>query len=172
MPHRTLIPFPTSRAVQSRPPWAALTVWILLLVAPLPALAEIYKCVDGDGNVSYTNTKQKACTAMDIGPYREPTPPAARPKARASQSPAPANFPSVDSETQKQRDQGRRRILETELAGEEKLLADARRALAEGEIAGGGGDRAHPDRLRKLRETVGLHEQNVVALKRELANTR
>jgi hypothetical protein len=77
----------------------------------------------------------------------------------------------VDSETQKQRDQGRRRILETELAGEEKLLADARRALAEGEIAGGG-DRAHPDRLRKLRETVGLHEQNVVALKRELANTR
>lgn len=172
MPHRTPIPLPTCRAEPSTSPWAALACWILLLFSPLPVLAEIYKCVDGEGNVSYTNTKQKACTAMDIGPYREPAPPAARPKARASQSPAPANFPSVDSETQKQRDQGRRRILETELAGEEKLLADARRALAEGEIAGGGGDRAHPDRLRKLRETVGLHEQNVVALKRELANTR
>lgn len=174
MPNRTPIPYPRPHTRESRPPSAALTCWILLLLAPLPVLAEIYKCVDGEGNVSYTNTKQKACTAMDIGPYREPAPPAARPKARGSQSPAPANFPSVDSETQRQRDQGRRRILETELAGEEKLLADAKRALAEGEIAGGDG-RAHPpqaDHLRKLRETVGLHEQNVVALKRELANTR
>jgi hypothetical protein len=148
---------------------------IVLFVAPLGALADIYKCVDGEGNVSYTNTKQKGCTAMDITPNRETAPAAGRPKVRGSQSAPPANFPSVDSETQKQRDQGRRRILETELASEEKLLADAKRALAEGEIGRGGEDRATPlyaDRLRKLRETVGLHEQNVAALKRELANTR
>jgi hypothetical protein len=147
---------------------------IVLLVAPFGALADIYKCADGDGNVIYTNTKQKGCTAMDIGPYREPAPAAARPKAR-SQSPAPANFPNVDSDTQKQRDQGRRRILETELAAEEKLLADAKRAFAEGEIGRSGEDRTSPlytDRLRKLKETVGLHEQNVAALKRELAGTR
>jgi Domain of unknown function (DUF4124) len=148
---------------------------IFLLVAPLGALAEIYKCVDGEGNVSYTNTKQKGCTAMDIAPYREPAPGAPKSRARGNQSTAPANFPNVDSETQKQRDQGRRRILETELANEEKLLADAKRALAEGEIGRGGEDRTsplHAERLRKLKETVGLHEQNVAALKRELANTR
>ena len=148
---------------------------IALFVAPLGALADIYKCDDGEGNVSYTNTKQKGCTAMDIAPSREPAPAASRPKARGSQSAAPANFPSVDSETQKQRDQGRRRILETELAAEEKLLADAKRALAEGEIGRSGEDRTSPlyaDRLRKLKDTVGLHEQNVAALKRELATTR
>ena len=50
---------------------------IVLLVAPFGALADIYKCADGDGNVIYTNTKQKGCTAMDIGPYREPAPAAA-----------------------------------------------------------------------------------------------
>jgi hypothetical protein len=165
MPNRTLIP-PAVRV-------GALAVAVLLL-EPLPARCEIYKCVDGEGNVSYTNTKQKGCTAMDIGPIREPQS-AARPRAKGGQAAAPANFPSVDSETQKQRDQSRRRILETELAAEERLLADAKRALAEGEIGRSGDDRTSPlytDRLRKLKETVGLHEQNVTALRRELASTR
>lgn len=148
---------------------------ILLLLTPLPALAEIYKCVDDAGNVSYTNAKQKGCTSMDIGPYREPPPAGGRSKSRASQSPTPANFPSVDSATQKERDQGRRRILETELATEEKLLTEARRALAEGQVVRSGEDRTaapYADRVRKLKETVSLHEQNVVALKRELSNVR
>lgn len=170
MPYRTSV-----LAVAFASPRTLLAVLTIALAAPLPALAEIYKCQDGEGNVSYTNTKQKGCTAMDIGPYREPAPSATRPKAKGGQSPAPANFPSVDSDTQKQRDRGRRRILETELAAEERLLADAKRALAEGEIGRVGEDRTNPlhaDRLRKLKETVGLHEQNVAALKRELANTR
>jgi hypothetical protein len=147
---------------------------ILLLLAPLGAGAEIYKCVDEEGNVSYTNAKRKGCTAMDIGPYREPAGAGSRPKAKGN-PPAPANFPSVDSETQKQRDQGRRRILETELTNEEKLLADARRALLEGQVARDGEDRSaapYADRVRKLKETVNLHEQNVAALKRELSNVR
>lgn len=170
MPHRIPI-----LAAASASPRFLLAVVLVALAAPVPAGAEIYKCQDGEGNVSYTNTKHKGCTAMDIGPYREPAPSATRPKGKGGQSPAPANFPSVDSETQKQRDQGRRRILETELAAEERLLADARRALAEGEIGRSGEDRAsplHADRLRKLKETVGLHEHNVAALKRELATTR
>lgn len=160
-----------------RPPaprLAALAV-LALLLTPAPARSEIYKCTDDEGHVSYTNTKQKGCTAMDIGPIREPRPSAARPKARSGQTAAPANFPSVDSATQKQRDEGRRRILETELATEERLLADAKRALAEGEIGRSGEDRTsplHADRLRKLKDTVSLHEQNVTALKRELAGTR
>lgn len=160
MPHRTLV---NACAV------------LVLLLAPVNARSEIYKCTDDEGNVSYTNTKQKGCMAMDIGPIREPPASAARPKAKGGQTAAPANFPSVDSATQKQRDQGRRRILETELGTEERLLADARRALVEGEIGRSGEDRtstAYAERLRKLKETVGLHEQNVAALKRELAATR
>lgn len=172
MSHRTPVPSSAARSASS---WTALTALILTLMAPCRAPAEIYKCQDAEGNVSYTNTKQKGCTAMDIGPYREPAPPGTKSRAKGAQSPAPANFPSVDSDTQKQRDQGRRRILETELATEERLLADARRALAEGEIGRAGEDRTtplHADRLRKLKDTVGLHEQNVAALRRELANTR
>jgi hypothetical protein len=165
MPNRALAP--------SAARVAAVAVAALLLM-PLPTRCEIYKCVDGEGNVSYTNTKQKGCTGMDIGPIREP-PSAARPKAKGGQAVAPANFPSVDSETQKQRDKSRRRILETELTAEERLLADAKRALAEGEIGRSSDDRSSPqysERLRKLKETVSLHEQNVAALKRELASTR
>ncbi len=167
MPHRTLVSPPA-------PCFTALALLVLLL-GPLSAWSEIYKCTDGEGNVSYTNTKQKGCTAMDIGPIREPPPTAARSKAKGGQTAAPANFPSVDSATQKQRDQGRRHILETELGTEERLLADARRALAEGEIGRSGEDRtsaAYAERLRKLKETAALHEQNVTALKRELAGTR
>ena len=149
---------------------------ILFLLAPLPALAEIYKCVDAAGNVSYTNTKHSGCTAMDIGPYREPARTGTRSRSRANNpSPTPANFPSVDSATQKERDQGRRRILETELVNEEKLLTEARRALADGEVVRGGEDRtatAYSERVRKLKETVSLHEQNVTALKRELSAVR
>jgi hypothetical protein len=81
----------------------------------------------------------------------------------------------VDRETQKRRDQGRRHILETELAGEERLLADARRLLAEGDALKAGEERnaaAHAERVRKLKETVRLHEQNVAALRRELANAK
>ena len=146
---------------------------IVLSLVPLPALGEIYKCPEEDGNVTYTNTKRKGCVAMDIEPSREQSP-AAKPKSRANQ-PTPSDFPSVDRETQKQRDQGRRRILETELANEEALLADARRLLAEGEIARSGEDRTAPaftDRVRKLRETVNLHEQNVAALRRELVRVK
>jgi hypothetical protein len=172
MPHRISVPPLVARFASS---WAVFAAVIFAFMTPHPAAAEIYKCQDGEGNVSYTNTKQKGCTAMDIGPSREPAPSGTRPRAKGSQSTAPANFPSVDSETQRQRDQGRRRILETELAAEERLLADAKRALAEGEIGRSGEDRTSPayvERMRKLKETVGLHEQNVAALRRELANTR
>jgi hypothetical protein len=147
---------------------------VLLLASSLPAVAEVYKCLDADGNVTYTNARQKGCTAMDIEPYREPAPAAARPRPRPA-APGPANFPSVDRETQKHRDQGRYQILATELTNEEKLLADARRYLAEGDVAKPGEDRTAPayaERVRKLRDAVRLHEQNVAALRRELANVK
>lgn len=150
--------------------------WLLLLALHAPlASAEIFKCTDADGQVTYTNSRQKGCTAMDIGPYREPAKGTAKSRGGAPQSQTPAGFPSVDPATQKRRDQGRRQILERELMNEEKLLADARRFLAEGEIVKVGEDRGsagYTDRVRKLGESVRVHEQNVAALKRELANVK
>jgi len=174
MAERRPVPYPITAILRTFLAPGLARITMLLLAVSLPALADVFKCVDADGSITYTNTKQKGCSAMDIEPYREPAPAAARPKPRAGQ-PAPANFPSVDRDTQKQRDQGRRRILETELTNEEKLLADSRRSLAEGDVAKIGEDRnapAYADRVRKLKDTVRLHEQNVTALKRELANVK
>jgi hypothetical protein len=58
----------------------------------------------------------------------------------------------VDNDTQKKRDDTRRKILEEELATEEKLLADATKGQS--------------------REEIELHEKNVSALKKELANLK
>ena len=89
------------------------------------------------------------------------TSPSRAPRANSS----PSDFPKVDSGTQKSRDSTRRKILADELATEEKLLAEARMNLKQGEIKPDG-------KLHALQEEVTLHEKNVVALKTEFSNVR
>ena len=87
----------------------------------------------------------------------------------------PANFPRVDPETQRVRDDTRRRILENELSAEEKSLADARAKLAEQESIRNGDERNYQkvlDRLQPYQETVERHERNVMALQQELIRLR
>ena len=79
---------------------------------------------------------------------------------------SPSDFPRVDSSTQKSRDSTRRKILADELATEEKLLAEARVNLRQGEASRTEG------KLHALQEEVTLHEKNVSALKTELSNVR
>lgn len=105
-------------------------VLALLLALSAPALrAEIYECIDASGNKRFTNIKSEAkgCKLLDIGPVN--TVPAPKPPGKTA--PAPANFPKVDADTQKQRDADRRRILEQELDNEQKLLGQAQKDLAE-----------------------------------------
>lgn len=90
--------------------------------------------------------------------------------------PAPANFPKVDAETQRSRDDLRRKVLTDELAAEERLLADARTLYANGapkplpeETANAA---TYQERIARLRQSVLLHERNVEALRKELGNTR
>jgi predicted negative regulator of RcsB-dependent stress response len=91
-------------------------------------------------------------------------------------TPTPAGFPKVDAETQKGRDDMRRKVLADELAAEEKLLAEARTTYASGapiplaeEQANAG---KYRERIARLRQSVQLHERNIEALKKELSNTR
>ena len=87
----------------------------------------------------------------------------------------PPNFPRVDKDTQKSRDDGRRRILEDELTTEEKGLSDAKSKLAEQEGVRNGDEKNYQrvlDRLKPYQEAVERHERNVSALKRELAALR
>lgn len=117
------------------------------LLASTAAHSEIYKHVDASGRVTYSNVPMKGAARLNLEPLT--TVPATRPKTTVL---SPVGFPKVDGDTQKKRDDTRRKILEDELSAEEKLLSDARKGASKGEI--------------------DLHEKNVDALKKELANLK
>lgn len=149
-----------------------LVLALSLTFAAFAVRAEIYECIDQSGNKRFTNigSEAKGCKPMNIAP-----PSAATPSRPAARSAAPANFPSVDAQTQKQRDTDRRRILEQELASEQKLLEQAQKDLAEQEAIRLGSERNYQrvlDRLEPYKKKVKLHEDNIANLRKELANTR
>jgi hypothetical protein len=163
--------------------------YLALLVLPAVitsnARADIYECVDQNGNKRFTNiaSEAKGCKVLNVGPLNtapsSPTTPAGKPAvkspARAPAQATPANFPRVDAQTQNQRDNDRRRILENELASEQKLLDEARRKLAEQESVRHGTERNYQrvlDRLEPFQKEVKRHEDNVANLKREMSNLR
>jgi hypothetical protein len=81
----------------------------------------------------------------------------------------------VDGETQRTRDDERRRILESELAAEEEKLNAAKQALAEQESIRQGDERNYArvlERLKPYQEAVEQHEKNIASIRQELANLR
>jgi len=144
---------------------------IVLVFTAQVARAEMWKCVDPDGIVPprYTNVKSdaKGCKSLNLYPVNT------APATRAQQK--PANFPSVDSDTQKQRDAARRKILEQELAQEQQQLEDAKKQLAEQQDTRYGSEKNYArveERLKPLEDQIKVHESNVESLRKEIANTR
>ncbi|MBB5020072.1 hypothetical protein HNQ59_003385 [Chitinivorax tropicus] len=139
--------------------------------------AEIYKYVDENGQVTYSNTPIKGAKKLDLGIYNQISGPRVRGgKSNGSAAPinvGPSDFPRVDGDTQRKRDTTRRGILEDELRGEEKLLADARKNLDELQVAKPGEDATRRlEKMGKAREAVSNHESNINAIRRELSNIR
>jgi hypothetical protein len=135
------------------------------------AHAEIYKFIDDQGNVTYTNIPRPGAKKLELD---VPPPPAASvPKDAAAgkkprsgvASPSPAYFPRVDPNTQRRRDDMRRQLLLQELASEQRNLDAARRALAAATRQPGAD-------LNKLADSVRLHENNIQMLNKELALIR
>ena len=149
----------------------------LAVATSLPVQAEIFKCTDPAGHVTYSNVASKGCTKMSLDPIS--TIPAAKPAA-APKTPTPSTFPRVEENTQKARDNDRRKILEQEQAAEQKNLEDARKKLAEAEIAlpqermqGGAINQAKvQERTQPIRDQIQLHERNLQAIQKELQNLR
>jgi hypothetical protein len=144
---------------------------LALLAAPL-AYGQTCKYVDNEGRVIYSNVPVKnARKVMCFEPVKPPA---------QSAQPAPANTeaaprPKVDTTTQRQRDDERRGILESELAAEQQRLEEAKRALAEQEATRLGDERNYQrvlDRLKPYQEAVAQHEKNITSLRQELANLR
>ncbi len=137
------------------------------------AYADIYKRVDDEGRVTYSSTPIKGGKKLHLEPLPTMAPP---PKANSEA------FPRVNTETQSKRDDTRRKILEDELATEQKALEEARAKLKEGqdnpEVFKGADGRTYrnvakyEEKVGALQEEVSSHEKNVEALKTELANLK
>jgi hypothetical protein len=162
-----------------------LFVFISLLIAcNLPALSitDMYKQVDKNGHVTYSNVKIKGSTKIDLGPvgnsFGSNTKNALKPTSRT-----PSHFPSVDNNTQKQRDQSRKAILLSELAAERAALADAKKAYAQSEAnpevsrlrntnGATSSLRKTPQSLEKLKQlkmNVAVHQRNIMLLAQEIS---
>lgn len=153
------------------------------LAISVSAHAEIYKYVDSEGHVTYSNVPTKGAVKLDLEPPVTSTPA----PAKGNKSATPANFPRVDKSEQKQRDAKRRQILEDELAAEKQALEEAKKNLAEGEsdpetfkttVTGKDGKPVtvtrrnvakYQEKIEKLQEDVSVHEKNIELLEKELA---
>jgi len=169
-----------TRTRRARPAarWRGLVAGAAALMAATAAHAEICKYVDNsraDGITLYSNVspgpgwKRINCISGDDGSVTKSSGGGAR-------TPSPPGFPRVNPETQRGRDDVRRKVLGEELATEEKLLADARVAYADGAPVPLPEERADAEKYRvrigKLRQALNVHEKNVEALKKEIATIR
>ena len=186
------------------------TVWIASFAVAMagPALAQttIYKLVDESGRVTYSNKPMKGAVTLELDPItvipgtpvaapvpQKPTSPE-RAEARMEMKPAVAivtPIAAVDPQLQRKRDDGRRKILETELEREEQSLTEARKTLTQEQqnptliaavrVAQQAADPSPAElaefrknidkasgRIRGLQSTVAEHEKNIEALKKEL----
>lgn len=156
--------------IPSLPNMRRLLLTLLLASSPLPANAStIYRYVDKDGHVTFTNMPQPGAQAIIVTPSNPdsstrgsvtPRPGAMRSRPNA----ANVDVPSVDAGTQRNRDEGRRRILQTELDNEQKALNEARNALAEAKRKPG----TAAAQLQRLQDAVTDRERNIDALNKEL----
>jgi hypothetical protein len=134
--------------------------YLLFCWIPFCAYADIYKAVDADGHVTYSNAPIKGGKRISLTPTSE--------IARDKYNGTPKDFPKVSGEAQKERDTARKKILEDELKAEEGLLDIARQSLKTGQAE-------HPkdqDSIKDLNKQVDLHEGNVEALKEELSKLK
>ena len=137
------------------------------------AQAEIYKKVDADGHVTYSSTPIRGAKKLDLEPLTiVPSP------AHVRNNATPSDFLKVDSDTQKNRDNLRRKILEEELSTEQKLVEEAHQNLMNGKehletLKNKDGQSyrnvaKYEENIKALQGQVILHEKNVEALKTEL----
>ncbi len=139
----------------------------------------IYRYLDDRGGVTYTNIPS-ALPRKGVEKINVPIPPPPdvklppAPVVKVKPNP-PINFPKVDNQTQRKRDQSRKQILDDELKAEVQSLDAAKNALSEAAAVKLGADKNHQkyvERLQGLKEQVSLHEKNVGALKKEISGLK
>jgi hypothetical protein len=143
-----------------------------IFAAGAHAQQPVCKYIDGAGNIVFSNLPpEKGYRKISCMGAEEAAPP--RKGASSGKStPTPAGFPKVDAETQRTRDDMRRKVLTDELSAEEKALAEARKDYNSGAPTPLPEEQSnaakYQERIARLRQSVQLHERNVEALKKEL----
>lgn len=148
---------------------ASILLMLLSLISAGACQAEIYKFVDENGFVTYTNMPRPGSKPQMVipdltRPGTSPAPSGKTPKASGKIA-TPSYFPRVDTGTQSKRDDMRRQLLVEELRSEERNLAASRSELA-------AGSRRPGSDLGKLTEAVRMHEKNIQMLNKELSHIR
>ena len=147
------------------------------------AQSDVYLCVDAKGKKEYRNTgTTKGCTLMDLPRINGVSVPSSGTKSAtksATKSNAaastPANFPKVDSDTQKSRDSDSKLILSDELKAEEQKLVSLKKEYNNGEPVRRADEfqaYKYVERVTTLKADIERTEKNIEALKREIGNLK
>jgi flagellum-specific peptidoglycan hydrolase FlgJ len=128
------------------------------LTSTVHAGSTIYKHVDADGSITFTNRPIKGAQAIQSRPDS--------PRSQTIAAMRPAHFPKASVQAQQKRDVKRRQILENELAEEMKFFSETRRFLSR--LSDGQEAQQQKDRMRRLHNKLQRHESNIASLKKEL----
>ncbi len=131
----------------------------LILIPNGIAGSTIYKHVDKDGNITFTNRPIPNAEKISIASF-------SREGANQSKPQSASNLPKVKDSTQNDRDLTRRKILEKELVTEEKLFADTQNSLDQ--ISIGSDINNSTEKVVQLKNKLFLHQRNISTLKKEL----
>ena len=146
-----------------------LAMLLTLMASTFPVQADLWKCEGANGIPLITDTKPSSTKGCKLYSKTPPLATMAAPKSRqasAAATPSPQNFPKVNGDLQRGRDQTRRQILDKELAEEQNQLEKARAVLAEQPANG-------DERQRKpLQDRVAEHQRNIEALRLEMSKLR
>ncbi|MEO6352805.1 MAG: DUF4124 domain-containing protein [Burkholderiaceae bacterium] len=160
-----------------------LTALILFAAAigSVHAQSEVYLCTDEHGKKEYKNTgATKGCKKIDlpgITTFAAPAPraPAANAGTKATSTAPPSDFPRVDGNTQKTRDNDRKQILQIELKTEQQKLENLKKEYNNGQPDRLGSERnyaKYQERVKTLEEAMHRSDRNLEALNREIGNMK
>ncbi len=121
------------------------------------ASTDIYKYVDKEGNITFTNRRISNGQKVSIASFSKNT---GHSNARSKLSPSKTTTPT-------ERDTMRRQILEKELAVEEKLFIETQNSLVE--MNNYEKAETTPGKSVQLKNRLFMHQRNITALRKELS---
>lgn len=148
-----------------------------LLILGSPAIYAqqnvVYRCVDATGNVSYANnstmSKNSGCQKTDLANPDKTKGMVIRAEGgnkvvttTFNSSGSSSNMPTIKSDEQKKKDEGRLSILTKELADEQEQLVSVQKMIKNVENS------KDTEQVSKLKDMENRHLKNISTLKREL----